>query len=106
MKKEKFTKGPWMPVTDVYGMAQQVIAKDGAISVRLICDCHAGGKEERNANARLISASPEMLEALQSASFILDEICCKLGNILSPNGINTLEYRGKIDMAIQKALGE
>ncbi len=65
MEKTKFTPGPWSPVVDTYGMAQQVMAKDGAISVRPICDCHAGGKEERNANARLIAAAPELLVMLQ-----------------------------------------
>ena len=55
----KHISGPWIAEDD-----QSIYAADGD-GRRLIAECHAGHKEERAANARLIAAAPDLLEALQ-----------------------------------------
>ena len=68
MSNEKHTPGPWH-VED----GQSIYAKDGAC-VRLIAKCHAGHREERDANARLIAAAPDLLYAANWALERLEEI--------------------------------
>jgi hypothetical protein len=48
------TPGPWTVHVD----GQSVMAVEGA-GVRLIAECHAGQREEREGNAKLIAAAPE-----------------------------------------------
>lgn len=55
----KFTPGPWS-VRD----GQDVLAISGS-ETRLVAECHAGHREERQANARLISHAPEMYDLLE-----------------------------------------
>lgn len=58
MKHAKHTPGPWA-VDDVYGL---IMANNGAYEVAAV---HAARNDgEAKANARLIAAAPEMLEAL------------------------------------------
>jgi hypothetical protein len=61
MSKTKHTPGPWI-VQD----GQEVIVKN-ASETRLIARCYAGHSIEREANARLIAASPRLLVALRRA---------------------------------------
>lgn len=63
MSEKKFTKGPWK-VAD-----ESVVTAD---YTRCICTMEADGgyevpNEEREANAALIGAAPELFEALQRA---------------------------------------
>ena len=62
MSKEKFTPGPWRAPN--YGnLNGAVVAKDG----EMVCDPSGAGRyeDEAEANARLISAAPEMCELLE-----------------------------------------
>lgn len=81
MSAGEHTPGPWTPfildkpMADIPAYVAQCIeasqgaefffifatAKDGPVDV-----CHVGNGPRREANARLIAASPEMLEALQA----------------------------------------
>lgn len=61
----KCTSGDWT-VRD----GQEIIATNGA-EVRLIAQCHAGHKEEREANAHLIATAPDLLEALRDCVRVL-----------------------------------
>ena len=62
----KFTPGPWETgQARGNGQLDEVMAPDGA-AIRLICQVHAGHRDERFANARLIAAAPEMYELLES----------------------------------------
>lgn len=65
MKTDKHTTGPWM-----IGQPDQhpcvVQWEDNNFVLRTIADCGDGGipQEEKEANALLIAAAPELLEAL------------------------------------------
>lgn len=111
MSEFKGTPGPWdvMNQTDVFGQLGGD-SGDGAVADETdgwqICDCAVGmtkwggdytelGYGVRVANARLISAAPELLEALQELAFLYehDEGCREL-----------TEYK-RAKEAINKALG-
>lgn len=62
----KHISGPWIAEDD-----QSIYAADGD-GRRLIAECHAGHKEERAANARLIAAAPALLSALEAAKEVLE----------------------------------
>jgi len=65
MSKDNHTPGPWA-VTD-YLKDTRVVSVDGYGSTRgFVCLCGQG--EEHEANARLIAAAPEMLEALKECN--------------------------------------
>ena len=67
MTKQTHMPGPWS-IKD----GQDVIATTGGDSL-LIAQCHAGHAPERAANARLIAAAPQLLEALQGLIQFVDE---------------------------------
>lgn len=76
----------WGPIIDVAGIAQIPVADDG----------------RHTANARLIAAAPELLEALQG----LDEAYCRADRTLTPQ--QRAEDRKRLiaaRAAIEKALG-
>lgn len=62
----KFTKGPWQVNKKVKTSVEQAQAGQG---INLIAQCEdvdgVRSKEEDQANARLIAAAPELLEALE-----------------------------------------
>ena len=77
MKNErqgKSTPGPWYTVG-----GQEIMARDGAGSI-LIAQSHAGHREERGANARLIAAAPDLLEACQRFVDYYTPFPARLGN--------------------------
>lgn len=97
MKEFKGTPGPWEvagPYCDAVG------AEFDSAWYKAICHRpeRTGGKlaDEYNANMRLIAAAPELLEALQ-------ETIHEVGHWLSTQNP---ELKGKIESAINKALGE
>ena len=64
----KHTPGPWVSI------GASVYIEEGADHYSIaICTCNDArrNQEDQEANARLIAAAPEMLEALQSISRIL-----------------------------------
>lgn len=97
MKEFKGTPGPW---TVVGACCDAVGADFDSGGYKSVCQrpARTGGKltDEYNANMHLISAAPELLEALTST---LDEI----GFWLSQQ---KPELRDKLVSAVEKALGE
>ena len=95
MEKTKHTPGPWETKD-----GQEVMAESG---MRLIAQCHAGHREERGANARLIAAAPDLLEACKKA----------FDNIANMDAPQSLQDKGRklaalstLGMAISRADGK
>ncbi len=72
MEQTKHTPGPWRSFNDAgpnmqsYSQSSGVARADGQ-KVELICGCFNdidGGKERASANAKVMAAAPELLEAL------------------------------------------
>jgi len=96
--EQKHTPGPWVVDGDVIRGDQQ---RNGSISVASMLDVsypygrRAG--ESKHANARLIAAAPELLDALEACA----AVCA--GEVMHKNGlVNALE---KARAAIAKATG-
>ena len=61
------TPGPWMAKDSrLYNFAFDVDDANGS-PVAEVCSKHGGQDDEARANARLIAAAPDMLEALRAA---------------------------------------
>jgi hypothetical protein len=62
MSKSKFTPGPWKinPINSL-----SIIDNSGNIFRELVCQTNGKERKEAFANSQLISAAPEMYEALQ-----------------------------------------
>lgn len=94
MGKAKYTPGPWKH-DDTWGL---IVSDDGAE----IAACHAGrtgDKSETLANAALIAAAPEMLEALHEAERLLSEVSTR-------TGMSFFSVGSLIRAAIEKAEGK
>ena len=63
MPESKHTPGPWTAHTDVVGTNPDILVD--AIGHGIIADIGGGSIEERQANANLIAAAPELLAALK-----------------------------------------
>lgn len=57
----KHTPGPWEPITDKHG---EVVVYEAVTRANLDI-CKMGGNTNDGANARLIAAAPDLLEALK-----------------------------------------
>lgn len=64
--KPKFTPGPWQAGEIIRGPRESDPASGGRGICRLYSESRKAIKEEQLANACLIAACPEMLEALQA----------------------------------------
>ena len=71
MKEFKGTKGEWKFDIDGFD-GEGVIVTDGENEINVVCDIWANTKEQRIANAHLIVASPDLLEALQEIHKYVD----------------------------------
>lgn len=97
--KTSYTPGPWRQDNNQNGagVSRPVVKAKG----RLVADCAPNSKlrgfAECEANARLIAAAPEMLEALEAISYAIDGF----GNDLH----NKLEGVQLVRDAIAKATG-
>lgn len=58
----KYTSGPWT----LHNHNAAVYAKRGQDNIRIASLSHVSSATEEEANARLIAAAPELLEALQA----------------------------------------
>jgi hypothetical protein len=104
MSESKHTPGPWNVDKDM------IRAVDPITSIACICDVAwpLGNRQEcPEANAHLIAAAPDLLDALEAAKqFIQNGI--QYGYINMPDkdcGDSALETPAKIEAAIQKARG-
>ena len=100
MNKTKFTPGPWMIG---FKHDEMGVIAPGPVA---IADCNydpALSESEKQANARLIAAAPEMLEALKNAYALISEIP------LNKNGEierAILKNYHDLESIIEKAIGE
>jgi hypothetical protein len=95
MNEVKFTPGPWIVRTGLYGKGRAIAHMDSEFTGTLLADIHYGrnsSKEEGQANAHLISAAPEMFEILNTLY--------ELGPMALPRVAH------KIGMVLEKARGE
>lgn len=98
----KHTPGPWAMPDSGQGRISKVGANGGWDGLIATADCgdYARSREEGLANARLIAAAPNLLEALKTARSML-AICA--GPIPSNDERDAIAWA---DAAIAKATGE
>ena len=91
--KTEHTPGPW-----VINESKNIIFIPTSFGNDIVCTITNGGhiKEVSDANARLIAAAPEMLEALKEAKLYIDGIELVLGE-------SAPHIKKCIDEAINKA---
>jgi len=103
----KHTQGPWVYTTGEDWDGAHIMDKHG----RIVADCQGCdipgacgevGTDEARANARLISAAPDLLDALEDAEFLLR----KAGNIPGPMQDSFKRSANDARAAIAKARGE
>ena len=90
----KHTKQPWSIVRGRCGPSVEIFGDGRAITEMWV----RSDKETEEANARLIAAAPELLEAAQAARAIL-QACGEWGNPIIAHQVNIIED------AIKKAEG-
>lgn len=97
MKEFKGTPGPWFEHREGFSTVY-IEARIGGGMIQEVAACGPcdKGSEQQSANANLIAAAPELLEALQ-------ETIHEVGHWLSTQ---KPELKEKIESAINKALGE
>jgi len=104
--KNRHTPGPWEQLKDssvIYGVNDPERDRDGFRVAVAVCGDELrprGGLkfgDERDANARLIAAAPNMLDALKAAFYLLDD------RLAEP--IRGADARKVIEEAIAKAEG-
>lgn len=101
MKHEAHTPGPWSNgVSHIIKVSRSEIGNNGRYSCLIksgiIAEVFGDTKEECEANARLIAAAPELLEALE---LIVKNV---RAGITGNNEINSI-YLRQAEKAIQKA---
>ena len=112
MKKTKHTPGPWV-IKDLDTIYDKRGIKLCYVNDSLYTTGVYGGvynladyRDERNANARLIAAAPELLEALEASAELLKIIANKLGIVTQGTECDTQVTREIIRKAINRARGE
>lgn len=96
MEKFKGTPGPWVAHDDEESMATSVIISD-SLDIIAVVGTYMTSTEEDYANASLIAAAPELLEALQK---MVSKAYKQNWNDAYPEEIQSAQA------AINKALGE
>lgn len=98
MTNQKHTPGPWHWHYDGFNQISiysDTQTKCGSKAVVNHLSFYAGGEEEQKANACLIAAAPDLLEACELALEFVD-----------PKNPNILRLVDKLHAAIAKAKGE
>jgi len=90
-----YTKGPWDIDGDKHAMNLDIVGPEGRIAM-MDCENFEITDEELGANASLIAAAPDLLEALE---FI--DLSCRMGGVPVGWGLPILKVRA----AIAKATG-
>lgn len=115
MDNWKGTKGEWFAhvvSTFTIGVNAEIYKNKRAQYSKKVCEFilpetdeeYEQEREEREANARLIAASPDLLEALQESLFLLNQMKNKRAHGLE--GVFITSAIEKSQNAISKALGE
>ena len=100
---EKHTPGPWV-VDSGNGTACYIRPADHEPGVMAVAQVCKRGWSEKQANARLIAAAPEMLAALKDALDALIQSATEARHI-EPTKVVIRAAVDKADAAIQKATG-
>jgi hypothetical protein len=98
--KAKFTQGPWAIEYDNCDAGTCQWYSVGPAKVEVSYNLTALQDDEWKANARLIAAAPELLEALQECVELLEFLSPEVRGGYSPDGAYA-----KANSAIAKALG-
>jgi hypothetical protein len=100
------TAGKWKVEIDRWQINIHASGKDGYSIANIPIDAHYGRPGEDEANARLIAAAPEMLEALKHALQLLDELATN--NPEHPDKFNGMwaSYQNEFEAIVAKAEGE
>lgn len=96
----KHTPGPWKLDGDITMMNLDVINQDGRICM-IDCDAECFSDEQIKANARLISAAPDLIKALR--------LCLEGLQTYAPEYMHGLPKREYVQAAVEaicKATGE
>lgn len=97
--KHSFTPGPWFEHREGFSTVYvEARLRQGVIQEVAACGPTEAGQDSQYANARLISAAPELLEALQQCAEWLD--------IHAPAGSAESFCVDEAKAAIAKALGK
>ncbi len=74
MSEQKHTTGPWFTKREGFSTVYvEARLRQGVIQEVAACGSTEAGQEQQEANARLIAAAPELLEALEMAMEIGDQ---------------------------------
>ena len=105
MSEAKHTPGPWEfgPSHSSTGLAGQLVVRPAGEFPHgeWVADVGSMYDDHRVANARLIAAAPELLEALKEVTMVLDRIFDVEDRTPEPNSIS-----GRARAAIAKATGQ
>lgn len=107
MTQSQHTPGPWEIQSDAKGVYGIVVKQTSPIRThQFIASLHDSmGEEERQANAHLLAAAPDLLEALEKIEWYLEGLANTHGNLLSAEGVSTLSCRNLIAKTLKKAKG-
>jgi hypothetical protein len=113
MSEFKGTPGPWNVDPrypgDVQANGQELCSMIGSMDIGQQWNIEGNSDityDEKNANARLIAAAPELLEALEEAHRALMHYEWYANPKSGWASTDNLTVRGMVDAAIAKALGE
>jgi hypothetical protein len=107
----KHTPGPWIVATDAYGAPQHIKSYRVANTVAsfLTSVRRSTDGDEIGANARLIAAAPDLLDALQSLEPLLEAVTLGLGRVWVESDGTETDFGAALDVAravIANATGE
>ena len=97
----KHTPGPWSS-RHIDGFPTSIVAEGAAIAVASSHDNGTDTELPAEANARLMAAAPELLEALEKAGDLIDYLASMADYVLPPEAV---PYRDAVRDAIVKATG-
>ena len=100
----KHTKGPWFTKREGFSTVYvEAHIEDGFLQEVAACGPTKAGRQQQDANARLIAAAPEILEALKWHCDALD-----LGDVAfyERHGFNVSEVMPRTRAIVKKAEGE
>lgn len=101
----KFTPGPWLTKREGFSSVYvEARIGGGMIQEVAMCGPTESGQVQQEANANLIAAAPDLLEAAKTALGYIEAVCFNTNNAKKRN--NYADAAREIRAAISKATGE